>query len=91
MPPDSEGRKTSSGRKRKKGNPAKVWSECGVTMPINDTTAHIRFSFGFEKIAPDDSENAIKRVEKEIFELSEEVVQRRVVRLKRMIARIDKE
>jgi hypothetical protein len=69
--------------------PVRVWSECSVTISVSsDPPQFVKFSHGFEKMCPSSSTRAIKRTEAEIFAVCEEVVDRRVRKLKRLLRRL---
>ncbi len=63
----------------------RIYSEVGMTLPIGDTTAHIRFTFGHERIAKNDTQAEIRRTEKLIDEFNEKVVQEKVQKYTRLI------
>lgn len=65
-----------------------VGSEVGVTIPVGDTTAHLRFSFWHERLAKSDSQAEIKRVANLVDEFNEEEVDRRVEKYRKVIKRI---
>jgi hypothetical protein len=65
-----------------------VGSEVGVTLPIGDTTAHLRFSFWHERIAKSDSQEEILRTVNLVDEFNEEELNRRVPKYRRLIARM---
>lgn len=65
----------------------RVWSELGVTLPIGETTAHIRFSFGHERIAKS-TQADIDRAEALVDEFNEKVLDKRVKKHVRTINRI---
>jgi hypothetical protein len=66
--------------------PVRVWAEVGVTIAVTeDPPQFIRFSFGHEKIAPNDDQETIKRYEALVYETCEAVVERRIRRLKRLV------
>lgn len=71
-------------RRRPASGPVRVWNECSVTLPVDDTTAHVRFLVGFEKLAPSDAHSAIMKTEQEIYEMCEEAVEKRIKRLLRV-------
>lgn len=73
---------------RKTDDPAKVivGSEVGVTLPVGDTTAHIRFSFWHERVSGP-SVAAIRRTADQIDEFNEAELERRVRKYRRVIER----
>lgn len=73
------------GRQHLDDGTVRVWSEVGLTLPVGDTTAHIRFLFGHERIAKNSTEAEISRTEKLIDAFNEEVVERKVRKYTRLI------
>lgn len=65
-----------------------VGSEIGVTLPIGDTTAHLRFSFWHERIAKSDSADEIRRTASLVDDFNEAELDRRTKKYLRLIARI---
>lgn len=64
----------------------RVWSECGVTVCVDEETRqYVRFTTGHERIAPDDKPATIRKVEAAIYEECEEIVSRRVAKLSRLV------
>src|SRR6478735_2538606 len=74
----SENVPAARGRMKQTDGTVRVWSEVGLTVPVGDTTAHIRFLFGHERIAKNDTQEEIKRTEKLIDEFNEAVVEAKV-------------
>lgn len=70
--------KPTTTKKTKVNEPVSVWSEVGVTLPIGDTYAHFRFSFGHERIAKNGTQAELKRVAALIDEFNSEELERRV-------------
>lgn len=88
------GRSTTPARRRSSetGEPVRVWSECSVTISVSsDPPQFIKFTHGFEKMAPNSSKAAISRTENDIFEQCERVVDRRVKRIARLIRDLQNE
>lgn len=80
--------RTSSSRVQRirDGGPVRVWSECGVTVCVDEQTRQfIRFTTGHERIAPDDKPATIRRVEQAIYEECETIVNKRVTMLSRLV------
>jgi hypothetical protein len=72
--------------------PVRVWSGCSLTIAVTDDPPQfIKVEFGFEKMAPNDSDAAIKRTEQHIYTISEEIVEKRSRKMARMIRRINRE
>lgn len=81
----SENIARSRGRVNQADGTVRVWSEVGLTLPVGDTTAHIRFLFGHERVAKNDSQAEITRTEKLIDEFNENVVAAKVRKYTRLI------
>lgn len=82
----------SSRRARKKSGPVRVWSEASITVAITDDPPQFaKFSHGFEKMAPNDTDAALKRTEEEIFRSCEQVIEKRAKKLARLIRQINNE
>ena len=64
-----------------------VGSEIGLTIPIDDSTAHLRFSFWHERIATDDSVEAIKEAAALVDEFNEAELERRLKKYRRIAKR----
>lgn len=72
----------SSGAKRAKGAPPRIWAEAGVTIAVTDSPPQfVRFSFGMERTARGRSKDAIVREEESLFEFVTDVVANRVEEL----------
>lgn len=69
----------------------RMGSEVGVTLPIEDTTAHIRFSFWSERLAKNDSQEELKRTAALIDEFNEAELERRVRKYQRLIRRVSED
>lgn len=65
-----------------------VGSEIGVTLPIGDSTAHLRFSFWHERIAKSDSVDEIRKTAALVDEFNEAELDRRMQKYLRLIKRI---
>jgi hypothetical protein len=76
----------SHARKRSTGEVI-VGSEVGVTLPIGDSTAHLRFSFWHERISPSDSEEDIKATAALVDDFNEAEIERRVKKYRRLVKR----
>lgn len=63
-------------------------SEVGMSIPIGDTFAHLRFSFWHERISPSDSIADLKATAELIEEFNEEELDRRVRKMKRLVRQI---
>ena len=74
--------KLSDGRVR-------MGSEVGLTIPVADTTAHIRFSFWHERLAKNDSQEELKRTAALIDEFNEAEIERRVRKYQRLVRRVE--
>lgn len=80
----------SSRRARRKNGPVRCWSECSVTISVsNDPPQFIKFTHGFEMMSPTDDEDDIRRTEFKIYKTCEEIVDKRVKRLARLIKQIN--
>jgi hypothetical protein len=65
-----------------------VGSEIGVTIPIGDTTAHLRFSFWHERIAKNGTQAELKRVTNALEEFNEAELERQITKARRTIQRV---
>lgn len=63
----------------------RVWSEVGVTLPIGDTYAHFRVSFGHERISPTDSTKDLKETTNLVDEFNEEQLDKMLRKYSRMV------
>lgn len=70
------------------GDQVRVWSEVGVTLPIGESTAHLRFSFGHERLSKSGSQAEIQKTAALVDEFNEAELDRRVVKYRRLIGRI---
>lgn len=64
-----------------------VGSEIGVTLPIDDTTAHLRFSFWSELYAKNDTLAERKRTAEKVDEFNESELERRLDKYVRALRR----
>lgn len=80
--------KPTRGQQRLKNGTVRVWAEVGATLPITNTYGNIRFSFGHERIAKNDSVEELKRVEALIDEFNEAVLDRRLNVYRRLFEEI---
>jgi hypothetical protein len=62
-----------------------VGSEIGVTLPVGDTTAHLRFSFWSERYAKDSSRKSVREAAEACDEFNEAELERRLGKHLRMI------
>ncbi len=69
----------------------RVWSEVGLTIPIGDTTAHLRFAFGHERIAKNGTQEEIRKTAALVDEFNESELERRVEKYRRLITRVMQE
>jgi hypothetical protein len=68
----------------------RVWGEAGITIAVTDDPPQfVKFVFGHERIAPDDREATLKKVEERINTFNEEVVERRAKKYRRLLRRIN--
>lgn len=75
---------------KKDSNQVRVWAEAGVTLAVSENPPQfIKFSFGHERIAPNDDMETIKRYEAMCYEFCEQVVEKRVKKLKRLIKAVN--
>lgn len=81
----SESTAWSRGRQKQSDGTVRVWSEVGLTLPVDDTTAHIRFLFGHERLAKNDTQAEIRKTEKLIDEFNERTVSDKVEKYTRLI------
>lgn len=73
-----------SGRTRRRiRRTSKVWVSVDVKLSYDYNS--IGFAFGFERTAPNESDAAVKRVEREMFELAEEIANKRIQKLARVL------
>ena len=79
--------RTPSSRVRNEASgPVRVWSEATVTICVTDDPPQfVKFTTGHERHAPNDKPETIARVEAQIFEQCEEIVNKRVKRLQRIV------
>jgi hypothetical protein len=83
---------TARGRTPRSDRAVRIYVEAGITMAVTDDPPQfVRFTFGQERIAPDDSEETVARYERIAYEACEAVVERRVRRLARLIRRVQSE
>lgn len=61
-----------------------VGSEIGVSLPIGDTFAHIRFSFWSERLCRDDRES-VRKTAAEVDEFNERELDRRLSKHVKMV------
>lgn len=74
------------------GGPVRVWSEASVTVAVTDDPPQfVKFTHGFERMSPSSSKADIVRTERLIFERCEEIVDRRVRRLARLIKQLNRD
>lgn len=85
LPPDKG---TARKRAVRAGERIIVGSEVGITIPIGDTTAHLRTSFWSERFAKSDSAKDLKAAAELVDEFNEVELDRRVKKYKRIIERI---
>lgn len=97
MPPRTRNTASTGGRsttpatsRRASSGPVRVWSEASVTIAVSENpNQYLKFTHGFEKMAPNDSSAAIARTEREIYEACERVLDRRVKRIARLIREME--
>lgn len=65
----------------------RVWSELAVTLPLGDTTAHLRFAFGHERLAKSSAEVDVKKAAAMTDSFNEEELERRIRKYRRVIER----
>ncbi len=71
------------------GDNVRVWSQIGVTLPLGeDTTAHLRFDFGHERIAKKGTDDELRRVAALVDEFNEAELERRLSKYLRLIDRV---
>jgi len=69
-----------------KDRSVRIGAKCGVTLPVtSDPPSFVKYEFWHERIAPDDSPTTIKKYERMVFEACEEIVEKRVRKLRRII------
>lgn len=77
-------RERTTGRTRNgSGGPTKVW--VSVDVKLSHDFNSVGFAFGFERTAPNESDQAVKRTELEMFELAEEIADKRIRKLSRVL------
>lgn len=80
---------TPASRRKTESGSVRVWSEASVTVAITqDPPQFAKFTHGFERMAPNSSPAVLKRIEREIFEECERIVDARVRKLARIIRRL---
>ena len=68
----------------------RVWGEVGVTLAVTqEPPQFIRYSFGHERIAPNDSAETLARYETLVFETCNEAVEKRSRQLHRLIRTVN--
>ena len=84
------GRRTTPAASRASSSgPVRVWSEASVTVAITqDPPQFAKFTHGFERMAPNDSPAAVKKVEAEIFAECERIIDLRIKKLRRLMRQI---
>jgi hypothetical protein len=83
---------TARGRTPRSDRAVRIYVEAGITMAVTDDPPQfVRFTFGQERIVPNDSEETIARYERIAYEACEAIVDRRVRRIARLIKQIASE
>lgn len=89
----AKGRSTTAAASRKareSSGPMRAWSECSVTAAVSDDPPQfVKFTHGFEMMAKDDSRESMKAAEEHIYAACEEIVQKRIRKLTRLIRRLN--
>lgn len=80
--------KTKRSGIRRNGSEVLVWSEVGMSVPVGDTYAHLRFSFGHERFAKSDSLKDLKETSALVDEFNEEELDRRTRKYMRLVKQI---
>lgn len=81
---------TAASSRRAQSGPVRVWSEASITVAITvDPNQYAKFTHGFERMAPNDSPATLRRVEREIFEECERIIDMRVKKLRRLIRQLE--
>lgn len=63
-----------------------MWNEVTVTLAVTENPPQfVKFTAGHERLAANDSEAELRRVDNEIYKFCEEVVDRRVAHLVRTV------
>lgn len=57
---------------------SRIWSTVGATLPIPDTYASIRFSFGHERYAKSSDPKDLRKAEAEMHEFNKKVLEDRL-------------
>lgn len=84
------GGRSKTGKEPKKDGPVRVWSECSVTVAISeDPPQFVKFTHGFERMAPNSKRTTITQVEDEIYRACEKIVEKRIKRLTRVIRQFE--
>lgn len=83
--------RSGSARRRAKGSTGVVvYSECSVTVCVDrKNNNYVKVTVGHERLSPSDSEHDLAATEKAAWAFNEKVVDRRVSRIKRLIASIE--
>ena len=82
----AEQSKTAKGRRKSRA--VRVWAEVGVTLAVTqDPPQFVRFTFGHERIAPNDTQETIEKYERMVIANCEETVEKEVKRLARIVRR----
>lgn len=67
---------------RRNPKAVRVWAEVGATLCIDpDNRQFIRFTFGHEKIAPNDEPETLRETEQEVYAFCNEVAEQRLSEL----------
>jgi len=83
---------TARGRTPRSDRAVRIYVEAGITMAVTDDPPQfVRFSFGQERIVPNDDEETLARYERIAYEACEAIVERRARRLARLIRRVGSE
>lgn len=75
----------SRGMRKQTDGTVRVWSEFGMTIPVGESMAFIKFTFGHERIAPDSSETTLRKVTADIDKYNEEEAERRIRKYTRLV------
>lgn len=76
----------SRGQRKQDDGSVRVWSEFGMTLPVGESMAFIKFAFGHERIAPNDNVETLKRTVADIDKFNEEEAERRIRKYTRLVS-----
>lgn len=85
MPKESN---SGTAKSRRKSRTVRVWAEVGVTLAVTqDPPQFVKFTFGHERIAPNDTQETLEKYQSLVIESCEATVEKEVKRLSRIVRR----